>query len=148
MCGLFGELRFDVLSPDLSVIERMKTQLVKRGPDSEGAWAGGSIALGHRRLSIIDLSDKAAQPMTDTDSGVALVFNGTIYNYPELRKELQSLGHQFKSTGDTEVILRSYIEWGEECIRRLQGMFAIGIWDSKQQRLSLIHISEPTRLQV
>jgi asparagine synthase (glutamine-hydrolysing) len=137
MCGLCGELRFDGLSPDPSVIERMKTQLVKRGPDSEGAWADGPIALGHRRLAIIDLSDKAAQPMSDTDSGVALVFNGTIYNYPELRKELQSLGHKFNSTGDTEVILRAYIEWGEDCIQRLQGMFAIGIWDSKQQRLLL-----------
>jgi len=93
MCGLCGELRFDGLSPDPSVIERMKTQLVKRGPDSEGAWADGPIALGHRRLSIIDLSDKAAQPMTDVGSGVALEFNGTIYNYPELRKQLQSLGH-------------------------------------------------------
>jgi asparagine synthase (glutamine-hydrolysing) len=137
MCGLCGELRFDGLSPDPSLIERMKTQLAKRGPDSEGAWADGPIALGHRRLSIIDLSDKAAQPMTDVGSGVALVFNGTIYNYPELRKQLQSLGHQFKSTGDTEVILRAYIEWGEDCVQRLQGMFAIGIWDSKKQRLLL-----------
>jgi len=137
MCGLCGELRFDGLSPDPSVIERMKTQLAKRGPDSEGAWAGGPIALGHRRLSIIDLSDKAAQPMADADSGVALVFNGTIYNYPELRTQLQALGHHFNSTGDTEVILRAYIQWGEDCIQRLQGMFAIGIWDSKQQRLLL-----------
>jgi len=135
MCGLCGELRFDGLSPDPSVIERMKTQLVKRGPDSEGAWAGGPMALGHRRLSIIDLSDKAAQPMTDAESGVALVFNGTIYNYPELRKQLQGLGHHFNSTGDTEVILRAYIQWDEDCIQRLQGMFAIGIWDSKRQRL-------------
>jgi asparagine synthase (glutamine-hydrolysing) len=96
MCGLCGELRFDGLSPDPSVIERMKTQLAKRGPDSEGAWADGPIALGHRRLSIIDLSDKAAQPMTDAESGVALVFNGTIYNYPELRKQLQAVGHHFQ----------------------------------------------------
>jgi len=137
VCGLCGELRFDGLSPDPSVIERMKAQLVKRGPDSEGAWADGPMTLGHRRLSIIDLSDKAAQPMTDAGSGVALVFNGTIYNYPELRKQLQALGHHFNSTGDTEVILRAYIQWGEDCIQRLQGMFAIGIWDSKQQRLLL-----------
>ena len=137
MCGLCGELRFDDVSPDPSVIERMKIQLVKRGPDAEGAFIDAPVAFGHRRLSIIDLSDKAAQPMTDAESGVALVFNGTIYNYPELRTELQALGHQFNSTGDTEVILRAYVQWGEDCIQRLQGMFAIGIWDSNKQRLLL-----------
>jgi len=133
MCGLCGELRFDASVPDLAVIERMKEKLQKRGPDSDGSYIDAPVALGHQRLAIIDLSDKAAQPMLDESAGVALVFNGTIYNYPELRKELQSLGHNFKSTGDTEVILRSYIEWGENCVARLQGMFAFAIWDSKKQ---------------
>ena len=137
MCGLCGELRFDGSVPGLDVIERMKARLEKRGPDSEGSYLSGPLSLGHRRLAIIDLTDKAAQPMTDEAAGVALVFNGTIYNYPDLRKELQALGHTFKSTGDTEVILRSYIEWGEDCVARLQGMFAIAVWDDKKQRLLL-----------
>ncbi len=133
MCGLCGELRFDHSVPEQNVIERMKEKLQKRGPDSEGSYINAPIALGHRRLAIIDLSDKAAQPMLDEPAGIALVFNGTIYNYPDLRKELQALGHSFKSTGDTEVILRSYIEWGENCVARLQGMFAFAIWDEKKQ---------------
>ncbi len=121
--------------PDAGVIERMKEKLQKRGPDSEGSYIKTPIALGHRRLAIIDLSDKAAQPMLDESAGLALVFNGTIYNYPDLRKELQALGHNFKSSGDTEVILRSYIEWGENCVARLQGMFAFAIWDNKKQSM-------------
>ena len=133
MCGLCGELRFDASMPDAAVIERMKEKLQKRGPDSEGSYIKTPVALGHRRLAIIDLSDKAAQPMLDEAAAIALVFNGTIYNYPDLRKELQTLGHNFKSTGDTEVILRSYIEWGENCVARLQGMFAFVIWDNKKQ---------------
>ena len=137
MCGLCGELRFDGSAPEQGVIERMKQKLVKRGPDSEGIYIKTPVALGHRRLAIIDLSDKAAQPMLDESAGVSLVFNGTIYNYPDLRKELQVLGHTFKSTGDTEVILRSYIEWGESCVTRLQGMFAIAIWDSNKQVMLL-----------
>ena len=135
MCGLCGELMFNASMPDAGVIERMKEKLQKRGPDSAGAYIKSPMALGHRRLAIIDLSEKAAQPMVDEKSAVALVFNGTIYNYPELRKELQALGHSFKSTGDTEVILRSYIEWGENSVARLQGMFAFAIWDDKKQRL-------------
>ena len=135
MCGLCGELRFDASVPDTGVIERMKQKLQKRGPDSEGIYINTPVALGHRRLAIIDLSEKAAQPMIDQKAGVALVFNGTIYNFPELRKELQALGHKFKSTGDSEVILRSYIEWGEGCVARLQGMFAFAIWDNRKQSL-------------
>ena len=137
MCGLCGELRFDGSAPEQGVIERMKEKLQKRGPDSEGLYVSAPVALGHCRLAIIDLTDNAAQPMLDESAGVSLVFNGTIYNYPDLRKELQVLGHTFKSTGDTEVILRSYIEWGESCVARLQGMFAIAIWDSKKQVMLL-----------
>jgi asparagine synthase (glutamine-hydrolysing) len=137
MCGLCGELRFDGSAPEQTVIERMKDKLRKRGPDSEGSYISAPVAFGHRRLAIIDLTDNAAQPMIDEAAGVSLVFNGTIYNYPDLRKELQALGHTFKSTGDTEVILRSYIEWGENCVARLQGMFAIAIWDSKKQVMLL-----------
>ena len=137
MCGLCGELRFDDSVPEQKVIERMKEKLQKRGPDSEGTYINAPIALGHRRLAIIDLTEKAAQPMVDEQAGSVLVFNGTIYNYPDLRKELQALGHDFKSTGDTEVILRSYIEWGESCVARLQGMFAFAIWDERKQLILL-----------
>jgi asparagine synthase (glutamine-hydrolysing) len=133
MCGICGELRFDSQLPDRQLIERMKEKLHKRGPDSDGTYIKAPIAFGHQRLAIIDLSDKAAQPMLDEKADVALVFNGTIYNYPDLRKQLQALGHQFKSTGDTEVILRAYIEWGEACVEKLQGMFAFAIWDEKKQ---------------
>jgi asparagine synthase (glutamine-hydrolysing) len=137
MCGICGELRFDHQLPEQQIVERMKQKLQKRGPDSEGSYFSGPMALGHQRLAIIDLSDKSAQPMIDAAADVALVFNGTIYNYPELRKELQGLGHQFKSTGDTEVILRAYIEWDEDCVHRLQGMFAFALWDEKKQRILL-----------
>ncbi|MCK5002585.1 MAG: N-acetylglutaminylglutamine amidotransferase [Gammaproteobacteria bacterium] len=135
MCGICGELRFDNTSPDQARIDRMKTKLEQRGPDSEGSYFNNAVGLGHRRLAIIDLSDKAAQPMIDESAGIALVFNGTIYNYPELRKELQAKGHEFKSTGDTEVILRAYAEWGEACLQRLHGMFAFAIWDTNKKEL-------------
>lgn len=137
MCGICGELRFDNTSPGQARIERMKTKLAQRGPDSEGSYFDGAIGLGHRRLAIIDLSSKAAQPMVDESTGLALVFNGTIYNYPELRAELQDKGHQFKSSGDTEVILRAYAEWGVDCLPRLHGMFAFAIWDGRKKELLL-----------
>lgn len=137
MCGICGELRFDNTPPDQERIEHMKARLEQRGPDSEGSYFNGAIGLGHRRLAIIDLSNKAAQPMVDESKGVALVFNGTIYNYPELRKELQAKGHEFKSSGDTEVILKSYIEWGVDCLQRLHGMFAFAIWDANKKELLL-----------
>jgi len=108
---------------------RMLAKLARRGPDAEGQHADGAVRLGHRRLAIIDLSEKSAQPMLDAATGAALVFNGTIYNYPELRAELIALGHAFHSDGDTEVILRAYLEWGEACVERLHGMFAFAIWN-------------------
>ena len=135
MCGIAGEIRFDGNSPDPAVVERMKARLVRRGPDGEGSWFDGPVALGHRRLSIIDLSNRAAQPMVDEALGLALVFNGTIYNHPELRATLQQRGHRFISTGDTEVILRAYAEWGEQCVEQLHGMFAFALWDRKRQQL-------------
>lgn len=135
MCGIAGELRFDGTSPDPAITERMKARLVRRGPDAEGSFFEGAVALGHRRLSIIDLSDRAAQPMVDAALGLALVFNGTIYNHPELRAMLQQRGHHFVSSSDTEVILRAYVEWGEACVEQLHGMFAFAIWDRKRQQL-------------
>ena len=129
MCGIAGELRFDGIAPKPTTMARMLATLARRGPDGEGQHADGVVRLGHRRLAIIDLSERARQPMIDPASGLALVFNGTIYNYPELRADLVARGHAFFSDGDTEVILRAYAEWGEACVERLHGMFAFAIWN-------------------
>ena len=133
MCGICGELRFDASQGSDAVIARMLPALQQRGPDDQGQWSAGPVALGHRRLSIIDLSDRSHQPMRD--GGLALVFNGAIYNYRELREQLRARGHEFVSDGDTEVILKAYREWGQDCPRRLHGMFAFAIWDGERQEL-------------
>ncbi len=137
MCGIAGELRFDGLSADMAAIERMKAALARRGPDSEGSYCDGPLGFGHRRLAIIDLTPRSAQPMVDAANGLALVFNGTLYNYPELRTELQALGQRFVSDGDTEVILKAYAAWGEDCVGRLHGMFAFAVWDARRRQLFL-----------
>ncbi len=137
MCGICGELRFDGGAPDLAALQRMMAQLARRGPDNEGGYSSGPVALGHRRLAIIDLSGRANQPMVDSELGVAVVFNGTIYNYRALRTELQALGYRFFSDGDTEVIIKAYAAWGPACVERLEGMFAFAVWDSRDQRLFL-----------
>ncbi len=137
MCGISGELRFDGGQPDLALMGRMLQRLARRGPDHEGIWADGPLLFGHRRLSVIDLSDRSNQPMVDAKPGLALVFNGAIYNYRELRSELLAKGHRFFSDGDTEVILKAYAEWGEQCVEHLLGMFAFAIWNQRKQTLFL-----------
>ncbi len=137
MCGICGELRFDGASPDMDALKRMTARLALRGPDHEGYYSNGALAFGHRRLSIIDLSSHADQPMLDETLQLALVFNGTIYNYKELRVELIDLGYTFFSTGDTEVILKAYHAWGEHCVQRFYGMFAFAIWDMRDKSLFL-----------
>lgn len=137
MCGISGELRFDGGVPDHAALARMLAALARRGPDSEGQYADGPIVLGHRRLSIIDLSGRANQPMIDNALKLTVVFNGTIYNYRALRAELQGLGFQFFSGGDTEVIIKAYAAWGEQCVDHLDGMFAFAIWDVRKQHLFL-----------
>jgi len=137
MCGICGEFRFDGSAPDLALTHRMMTKLERRGPDHGGSFSDGPVALGHRRLAIIDLSEHANQPMVDQELGLALVFNGTIYNFPALRSELQDKGYHFFSSGDSEVILKAYAEWGEACVERLHGMFAFAIWDMRKQSLFL-----------
>ena len=129
MCGIAGEFRFDGGAPDAGAMACMLEKLARRGPDGEGQFTERPVRLGHRRLAIIDLSERSRQPMVDASLGLALVFNGTIYNYPELRAELIARGHVFFSDGDTEVILRAYVEWGEACVERLHGMFAFAIWN-------------------
>ena len=108
MCGICGELRFDGASPDLAAIARISEKLAQRGPDHAGTFTDGPLAFGHRRLAIIDLSASADQPMVDRELQLALVFNGTIYNYRELRAELVTMGYVFFSEGDSEVILKAY----------------------------------------
>ncbi len=129
MCGIAGEFRFDSAAPDPALLKRMVAKLARRGPDGEGLYFDGAVALGHRRLAIIDLTERSRQPMVDAATGLALVFNGTIYNYPQLRAELIGKGHAFHSDGDTEVILRAYAEWGDDCAAHLHGAFAFAIWD-------------------
>ncbi|MCG5446536.1 N-acetylglutaminylglutamine amidotransferase [Micromonospora sp. NIE79] len=127
MCGIGGEFRLDGAPPDLAAVERMLPALASRGPDGEGRWQQGPVALVHRRLRIIDLSDAGAQPMVDPELGLAMVFNGCIYNYRELRDELTAAGYSFRSTSDTEVILKAYHRWGTACVERFYGMFAFAL---------------------
>ncbi|GGS62224.1 MULTISPECIES: N-acetylglutaminylglutamine amidotransferase [Streptomyces] len=137
MCGLSGEIRFDGTRPDLAAVERMNDRLAARGPDGEGIWSRDAVALGHRRLKIIDLSERAAQPLTDTEQEITGVFNGCIYNYKELRAELTALGHRFRSTSDTEVVLAAYRQWGTACVDRFYGMFAFALVEHRTGRLVL-----------
>ncbi|WP_317932161.1 N-acetylglutaminylglutamine amidotransferase [Halioxenophilus sp. WMMB6] len=127
MCGICGEIRFNNHLPSVSAVERMAEKLVPRGPDAGGIFAQSNMVFGHRRLKIIDLSEHAQQPMHDPALGLTLAFNGCIYNYQELRAELQQLGYQFFSTGDSEVILKAYHAWGSDCVQRFNGMFAFAI---------------------
>ncbi len=120
------------------MIESMTDRLSSRGPDASGTYFRNNIGFGHRRLKIIDLSEASAQPFVDQATGLAMVFNGCIYNYPELRKELEGKGHKFRSSGDTEVILKAWAEWGEDAIPRLQGMFAFVIHEEKSGRTILV----------
>ncbi len=137
MCGIAGELRFDGAAADAGTLARMLAPLARRGPDHEGHYTDGPLALGHRRLSIIDLSTRSNQPLADTDNDLVLVFNGTIYNYRELRAELATLGQRFHTDGDSEVILKAYAEWGEGCVERFIGMFAFAIRDRRRKLLFL-----------
>ena len=134
MCGISGILTADggeLVEP----LERSLQAQAHRGPDGSGVWHDRHCALGHRRLAIIDLSEAGRQPMSNEDGSVWITFNGEIYNFQGLRDELESLGHQFHSRTDTEVIVHAYEQWGTDCVRRLRGMFAFAIWDQRHRRL-------------
>lgn len=137
MCGLAGEVRLDGSRADAAAVERMAATMGDRGPDDFGSWASGRVALSHRRLKIIDLSAASHQPMVDPVGGLVGVFNGCIYNYRELRAELEARGHRFFSTGDTEVVLKAYTQWGLDFVDHLIGMFAIAIVESDSGRVIL-----------
>jgi asparagine synthase (glutamine-hydrolysing) len=130
MCGIVGVLALD-RPVDERVVRVMTASLRHRGPDAEGIYTAGAVGFGFRRLAILDLTAAGDQPMLSLDGQLALVFNGEIYNYVELRGELQSLGHRFRSTGDTEVLLHAYQQWGKDCLRRLNGMWAFLIHDTR-----------------
>jgi len=135
ICGIAGKA-------DRSLISSMLGRIAHRGPDDEGIYidqtpAGEAVGLGHRRLSIIDLSPAGHEPMSDSTGRVWLTFNGEIYNFKDLRRTLEGLGHRFRSETDAEVIIYAYLEWGADCLRRLNGMFAFAIWDSRDETLFL-----------
>ncbi|HAD82241.1 MAG: asparagine synthase (glutamine-hydrolyzing) [Candidatus Edwardsbacteria bacterium RIFOXYD12_FULL_50_11] len=137
MCGITGLIHLESQrKADRSKIKRMADSIAHRGPDGEGFYVNGPLALGHRRLSIIDLKT-GDQPMFTEDKRLTIVYNGEIYNYIELREELSSLGHVFKTDSDTEVILNAYTQWGEDCQLRFNGMWAFAIWDAKNGSLFL-----------
>jgi asparagine synthase (glutamine-hydrolysing) len=127
MCGIAGEVRFDGRPGSSAVVQTMTQRQASRGPDADGIHVRGHVAFGHRRLRIIDLSERASQPMIDEDLDLVIVFNGCIYNFRQLRVELHERGHRFRTTSDTEVILKAYAEWGRECVERFNGMFAFAI---------------------
>src|SRR5215470_16109582 len=136
MCGIAGWLVSGGV-PQRHVLQAMTDSLAHRGPDASGIWIESPIGLGHRRLSIIDTAEASNQPMHDIDGNVVIVFNGEIYNYRELRAELERGGHRFRTHSDTEVILESYKRWGLGCLQRLNAMFAFALWDRKARRLVL-----------
>ena len=137
MCGICGKLSFDREPIDRNLIQRMSSVLAHRGPDAEGIWMDGTIGLGHRRLSVIDLSPSGHQPMSNEDGTIWIVYNGEIYNFIALKDALITKGHVFRSTCDTEVIIHLYEEHGPTCLQYLRGMFAFAIWDGRERQLFL-----------
>lgn len=129
MCGLAGEVRFDQKFADVQAIVKMTAAQSDRGPDGEGIFTLGARGFGHRRLSIMDLSQRGHQPFVDNALGLGVIFNGAIYNHHELRRELGAAGYQFASTGDTEVIVKAWHAWGEQALERFHGMFAFVLWE-------------------
>jgi asparagine synthase (glutamine-hydrolysing) len=137
MCGIAGLFHLETPKPvDPARVRAMTDAMVHRGPDGSGIWTAPGVGLGHRRLSIIDVAG-SPQPMASSDDAITIIFNGEIYNFAEIRSELKALGHQFRTQGDTEVILIGYRQWGTEVLPRLNGMFAFAIHDSRDQSLFL-----------
>ena len=129
MCGLAGIVQFDNQLVPEGMINKMTTAMAHRGPDAAGYFSDPGIALGHRRLSIIDLSEAANQPFSDNSDRYRIIFNGEMYNYAEVKKKLPD--YPFRTTSDTEVLLAAYIQWGPSCIQYFRGMFCFAIWDRK-----------------
>jgi asparagine synthase (glutamine-hydrolysing) len=137
MCGIAGKLTFDGAPVDPDLLAAMTDVVAHRGPDAGGYYFGDGIGLGHRRLSIIDLAT-GDQPLANEDETIWVVFNGEIYNFADVRAELEALGHCFRTHSDTEIIVHGYEEWGADCVQRFRGMFAFALWDSREERLLLV----------
>jgi len=137
MCGIAGVLNLDNAPVSSDLLKGMTDAIAHRGPDGEGQWVNGPVGLGHRRLSILDLSSAGHQPMLSPDERYVLSYNGEIYNHLDIRKILEAKGYQFSSQCDTEVVLYAYAEWGVEAFDRFNGMFALAIWDNKEKTLCL-----------
>ena len=136
MCGICGIFDFKGNPVDQEIVRQMKSAIVHRGPDGEGEFFDKEVGIGHRRLSIIDVGG-GAQPIGNEDNSIHVVFNGEIYNFVELREELQKYGHQFRTHSDTEVIVHAYEQWGIQCVKRFNGMFAFALWDGNKRELFL-----------
>ena len=137
MCGIFGVWHINRQPVQLTDVEIARDTMIARGPDDAGAYVDGEVGLGHRRLAIVDLSPSGRMPMSSEDGSNHAVFNGEIYNFVALRRELEKHGHRFRGKSDSEVVLRAYATWGEDAFRRFDGMFAIGIWDRARRRVVL-----------
>jgi len=135
MCGIAGQIAFSGDAPDPDLVSSMSARLAHRGPDGSGEFSEGPVALAHRRLAIIDPVPAGDQPMSADDGRLWIVYNGEIYNHPELRAELESLGYRFRTRTDTEVVLAAFREWGPGCLDRFNGMWAFALWDSGRRRL-------------
>ncbi len=137
MCGICGVVQLDGAPVAAKTLDAMNASIAHRGPDGHGTHLEGPVGLAHRRLAIIDLTETGRQPMGNEDGTVLITYSGEIYNYRELRSQLEPLGHRFRSQSDTEVIVHAYEEWGEDSVSRLNGHFAYAIWDSRKRRLFL-----------
>jgi len=135
MCGIVGLVNLTNKPASETVLNKMNDSIIHRGPDAEGVFVHANVGLGHRRLSIIDLAPSSNQPMYSSDQNFVIVFNGEIYNYKTIRTELELLGYKFRTSSDTEVLLKSYMEWGEKCITKFNGMFAFAIFNKSSRTL-------------
>ena len=135
MCGIVGEIRYDGAEVGLARLHSMSEAIARRGPDALGVYSQQGMAVGHRRLKIIDHAERSQQPMIDPALGLGVVYNGAIYNFAELRGELEAKGYSFFTNGDTEVILKAYHAWGRDCVKRFSGMFAFCLWERDSGRV-------------
>src|SRR5262245_1259836 len=137
MCGIVGICQLNDEPVASSLLRGMTNSIIHRGPDGEGFYTDGAVGLGHRRLAIIDLSPAGHQPMSNQAGDLIITYNGEVYNFQELRVELEARGHAFHSRTDTEVVLHAYDRWGEACVEHFNGMFAFAIWDRRRRTLFL-----------
>ena len=136
MCGIAGIAGLKGLEAPNALVKRMTDREAHRGPDAEGIWNGGDVVLGHRRLSIIDLSAASNQPLHSADGRSVIIFNGELYNYKQLKAQLAH--HAFVTGGDTEVVMAAYAEWGIDCLQKFHGMFGFALWDKQERELHIV----------